>query len=69
MSLDVTSRAGLGAKDGDLVEVAAGDCVFIPPGVAHWYENRTDRIVRFLCVVPRTDDYRTEWLEAPESSE
>ena len=47
------------------VEVAAGDCVFIPAGVAHWYENRGDGPVRFLCVVPMTADYQTEWLEPP----
>jgi quercetin dioxygenase-like cupin family protein len=46
---------------------AAGDCLFIPPGVAHWYENRGDVPVRFLCVVPHTDVYQTEWLEPSES--
>jgi quercetin dioxygenase-like cupin family protein len=45
--------------------VRAGDCIFIPAGVAHWYENRGDSPVRFLCMVPRTDDYTTEWLEPP----
>jgi quercetin dioxygenase-like cupin family protein len=45
--------------------VSAGDCVLIPAGVAHSYENRGDRSVRFLCMVPRTDDYQTEWLEPP----
>ena len=40
-----------------------GDVVLIPAGVAHWYENRTSSPVRFLCIVPRTDFYRTEWLE------
>ena len=49
--------------DGDERTVRAGDCVLIPPGVAHWYENRGAVPVRFLCVVPRTSDYRTEWLE------
>lgn len=43
--------------------VIAGDCVFIPPGVAHWYENRGSVPVRFLCMVPNTPDYQTEWLE------
>jgi quercetin dioxygenase-like cupin family protein len=52
--------------DDRIVEVSAGDCVFIPAGVAHWYENRGDRAVKFLCVVPITDDYQTEWLEPPE---
>jgi len=39
------------------------DAVFIPAGVDHWYENRGADTVRFVCVVPRTDDYQTEWLE------
>jgi quercetin dioxygenase-like cupin family protein len=45
------------------VEVTEGDCVFIPAGVAHWYENRSDSTAVFLCVVPRTAEYHTEWLE------
>jgi quercetin dioxygenase-like cupin family protein len=53
--------------DGDEREVGTGDCVFIPAGVAHWYENRGRVPVRFLCVVPVTDDYETEWLEPPEA--
>jgi len=44
-------------------EVRPGDCVFIPAGIDHWYENRGPDAVRFMCVVPRTDDYQTEWLE------
>jgi quercetin dioxygenase-like cupin family protein len=55
---------GLGSKE---LEVAAGDCVFIPAGTAHWYENRGQVAVRFLCVVPQTADYQTEWLEPAES--
>lgn len=48
----------------DVEHVArAGDCLFIPPGTAHWYENRGHVPVRFLCVVPMTEDYQTEWLE------
>ena len=54
----------LGLDDRE-VEVKAGDCVFIPAGVAHWYENRGQVPVRFLCVVPMTDEYQTEWLEPP----
>ena len=45
------------------VEVSAGDCLLIPAGVAHWYENRGRVPVRFLCVVPLTDSYQTKWLE------
>jgi len=51
--------------DGRETEVKAGDSIFIPAGVSHWYENRGAAPVRFLCVVPRTEDYQTEWLEGP----
>jgi len=49
--------------DGRETEVRLGDSIFIPAGVDHWYENRGADTVRFICVVPRTDDYQTEWLE------
>lgn len=49
--------------DGEERTVKAGDAIFIPAGVAHWYENRTKAPMSFLCVVPKTDDYQTEWLE------
>ena len=45
------------------MEVHEGDVIFIPAGVAHWYENRTDETATFLCIVPTTEDYQTEWLE------
>jgi quercetin dioxygenase-like cupin family protein len=58
--LEGTMVLGLDSRE---MEVSPGDSVFIPAGVAHWYENRSSAPVRFLCVVPHTDDYRTEWLE------
>jgi quercetin dioxygenase-like cupin family protein len=61
--LDGSMVVGLDDRE---VAVAAGDCLFIPAGVAHWYENRAEVAVRFVCVVPRTDDYQTEWLEPAE---
>ena len=45
--------------------VRAGDAIFIPAGTAHWYENRGSDEVEFLCSVPYTIDYATEWLEEP----
>jgi quercetin dioxygenase-like cupin family protein len=39
--------------------------VLIPPGCAHSYENRGAEPVEFICVVPATADYQTEWLEDP----
>ena len=54
------------ALDQREIEVNDGDCIFIPAGVSHWYENRSDEPVAFLCMVPRTAEYQTEWLEPPE---
>ncbi len=51
--------------DGEVRVVKAGDAIFIPAGVAHWYENRSGAKMSFLCVVPKTDDYQTDWLEGP----
>jgi quercetin dioxygenase-like cupin family protein len=45
--------------------VRAGDAIYLPAGCAHWYENRTAVEVEFLCVVPNTKEYATEWLENP----
>lgn len=60
--LEGTMTIGLDARE---IEVGPGDSVFIPAGVSHWYENRGSDAVRFLCVVPHTADYQTEWLEEP----
>jgi quercetin dioxygenase-like cupin family protein len=49
--------------DGHAHRVGAGDCVYIPPGVVHAYDNRGSGPVRFLCIVPATADYRTEWID------
>jgi quercetin dioxygenase-like cupin family protein len=42
--------------------VGAGDCVYIPAGVAHAYRNSGAVPVRFLCIIPAVTDYNTEWL-------
>ena len=54
----------LGTDDEERV-VRAGDAIYLPAGCAHWYENRTAVEVEFLCVVPNTKEYATEWLEDP----
>ncbi len=51
--------------DGDVRTVRAGDAMFLPAGCAHWYENRTSDEAVFLCIIPNTSGYETEWLEAP----
>mgnify|MGYP005845875941 CR=1 FL=1 len=45
--------------------VRAGDAVFIPAGTAHAYANCGAEEVEFLCIVPATSNYRTEWLAEP----
>lgn len=62
----LTGSMVIGLDDRE-VEVQTGDAVFIPAQVAHWYENRTDETVAFLCMVPTTADYQTEWLEPAAS--
>ena len=37
-------------------EVQAGDVVFIPEGVVHYYENTGDEPFEFLCIIPNKDD-------------
>jgi len=60
--LEGTMVLGLGDRE---VEVRAGDAIFIPASTPHWYENRVDSPAVFLCIVPTTQDYHTEWLEGP----
>lgn len=50
---------------GEVRTVRAGDAMFLPAGCAHWYENRTAEEVEFLCIIPNTPGYETEWLEEP----
>lgn len=51
--------------DGEERTVRAGDAIYLPAGCAHSYANRGAAEVEFLCVVPVTADYATEWLEEP----
>ena len=50
--------------DDQVCTVRTGDSLFIPAGTAHWYENQGTVPVAFLCAVPRTEGYATEWLES-----
>jgi len=51
--------------DGTDHMVRAGDAVFIPAGCAHAYSNVGPEEVEFICVIPQTAGYDTEWLEEP----
>ncbi len=45
--------------DGEEVEVRAGDVVFIPEGVPHWYQNIGEEDFEFLCLIPNKEDVIT----------
>jgi len=47
------ARVGIGEKTFDVV---AGDAVFIPEGVPHWYEADEAEGFEFLCIVPNKED-------------
>lgn len=49
--------------DGEERLAKAGDCIYIPSGVFHAYENRSPSLARFLCMVPATEAYETEWQD------
>lgn len=51
--------------DGEPRTVRAGDAMFLPAGCTHWYENRSTEEAVFLCIIPSTSGYETEWLEEP----
>ena len=44
---------GIGTKE---FELQAGDVVFIPEGVPHWYQNIGDENFEFLCLIPNQPD-------------
>jgi quercetin dioxygenase-like cupin family protein len=47
------ARIGIGK---DEIEVHAGNVVFIPEGVPHWYQNIGDENFEFLCMIPNKTD-------------
>jgi quercetin dioxygenase-like cupin family protein len=47
------ARISIGGKE---YEVKAGDVIFIPEGVPHWYQNVGDDNFEFLCMIPNKPD-------------
>jgi len=47
------ANVGIGAE---IFEVRAGDVVFIPQGVPHWYRNVGEENFEFLCIIPNKPD-------------
>jgi quercetin dioxygenase-like cupin family protein len=48
-------HAVVGIGDEEL-EVKAGDIVFIPEGIPHWYHNIGEENFEFLCIIPNKPD-------------
>ena len=48
-------HASIGIGD-ETYEVRAGDVVFIPQGVPHWYQNLGEENFEFLCIIPNKED-------------
>jgi quercetin dioxygenase-like cupin family protein len=51
---------GVGDK---VYEVREGDSIYIPSGVAHWYENTGNENAEFLCIVPKKEKYDSVYVE------
>ena len=51
----LSGRAQISIGD-ETFEVSAGNVVFIPAGVPHWYKTLGDAPFEFLCVVPNKED-------------
>jgi quercetin dioxygenase-like cupin family protein len=48
-------HASIGIGD-EAFDVRAGDVVFIPQGVPHWYQNVGEENFEFLCIIPNKPD-------------
>src|SRR5512135_3621280 len=46
--LQGSARVGIGEEE---FEVKAGDVVFIPEGIPHWYQNIGEGNFEFLCLI------------------
>ncbi len=57
--LSGAARVGIGEE---VFEAKAGDVLFIPAGVPHWYETLGDAPYEFLCLGPNAED-RIEMVE------
>ncbi len=55
------AHISIGGKEYD---VQAGDAVFIPAGVPHWYKNNGTEPFVFLCLIPNLPDKITIIPEA-----
>ena len=48
----VVSGGGQVEHDGDFLDIAPGDVLFVEPGKVHQFVNTGDEPLQFLCLVP-----------------
>ena len=53
-------RVGIGDEVHD---VKAGDSIYVPKGTPHWYRNTGRGDAEFLCIVPKTENYDSVYME------
>ena len=54
----LTGKATINVN-GETYQVQAGDVVYIPANVPHWYRTEGDEPFEFLCLVPNLPDKTT----------
>jgi quercetin dioxygenase-like cupin family protein len=55
------ARIGIG---GEVHQVQAGNVIFIPQKVRHYYQNTGEEDFEFLCIIPNKEDQIT-FIEKP----
>ncbi len=43
--------------DGDVEEISVGSYSYVPAGLLHQYANTSDKLLRFICIVPKHGHY------------
>jgi quercetin dioxygenase-like cupin family protein len=59
----VLSGQGVVKMEGGDTPIGYGSTVFVPGGEMHQFQNTSDDVLRFICLVPQ------EWLQGVEKSE
>lgn len=57
--------ARFGTRDGDVLEVTAGQTVYTPPGQEHWHASGDGSFMEHIAMLENADDptTTTTWLE------
>jgi quercetin dioxygenase-like cupin family protein len=70
-TLHVTEGVGrIQARDGDVLEIRAGDTVYTPPGEWHWHGAAPDRFMTHLAIFEApAEGSETEWASKVTDAE